>query len=59
LYRKQHKKMQAQVADADFSVRHLERPLQGVAAFGHYNYDIDPYQVFAAGPAVDLVVCGP
>lgn len=45
LCRTQHKQQQAAVSTAEFTVKHLGRPLQGMMAFGSCDYVLDPYQV--------------
>ena len=38
-----------QIADEDFTVRHVDSPLQGQACFSGFDYTLNPYQVGLLG----------
>ena len=46
-----------QIADEDFTVRHVDSPLQGQACFSGFDYTLNPYQVGLLGCFTVLATC--
>ena len=47
-----------QIADEDFTVRHVDSPLQGQACFSGFDYTLNPYQVGLVWRLVRLLLRG-
>ncbi len=46
-----------QIADEDFTVRHVDSPLQGQACFSGFDYILNPYQVGLHSCFTRLATC--